>query len=76
MLREFIYVVDDEIKLAPICEDCGPNAVPIMRLEELIRCKDCRYHLNEMNTCLKYAPQLVMMDDNDFCSWAERRETC
>ena len=40
MLREYIYLTDDEIQLTPICEDCGPNAVPIMRKEELIQRDD------------------------------------
>ena len=50
------------------------NYTPTVEAVPVIRCKDCRYHLDGMNTCLKYAPQVVMMDDNDFCSWAERRE--
>ena len=41
--REFIYLVTDDIQLTPICEDCGPNLVPVMREEEIIRCKNCEY---------------------------------
>ena len=85
MLREYIYLTDDEIQLTPICEDCGPNAVPIMRKEELIRCKDCRfrkfvkYSHKEQEwgwyfCTRKQTDDPIITDDDDFCSWAERKE--
>lgn len=43
-----------------------PSAQP-----EIIRCKDCRYH--GANECA-HSLALVLSKDNDFCSYAERRE--
>lgn len=47
---------------------------------EVIRCKDCK---NNYNTCLNHGVNRPMCDftdwmlkENDFCSRAERRETC
>ena len=70
MLREFIYLTDDEIQLAPICEDCGPNAVPIMRKEEIVRCRDCRYFGNKVRVgdtfvCNKHG---IYVPKDGFCS--------
>lgn len=72
MTKEYIYLTTDEIQLAQICEDCGPNAVPIMRLEELIRCKECKHRSRKFgkdNYCMVVSN---VMPDNGFCSMAER----
>lgn len=39
---------------------------------ELIRCKDCVFR--EGNVCRLYIVERHEVDDDDFCSWAERRE--
>lgn len=88
MTKEYIYLVTDEIQLAPICEDCGPNLVPVMRKEELIRCKDCRYreHMTfsigdkkwEVNFCghsrVGDDSDAPSIEESDFCSWAVRKD--
>ena len=72
--REFIYLVTDDIQLTPICEDCGPNLVPVMRKEELIRCKDCiRWRKSKSNTAAKVCDwDRYEKTENDYCSWAKR----
>ena len=70
MTKEYIYLVTDEIQLAPICEDCGPNAVPIMRKEEIVRCRDCRYFGNKVRVgdtfvCNKHG---IYVPKDGFCS--------
>lgn len=69
MTKEYIYLVTDEIQLAPICEGCGPNAAPIMRKEEIVRCKDCRFW-DEMPSS-SYAPYLHRCRWLDIASRAE-----
>ena len=41
------------------------------KLQEIIRCKDCKYYRKDRFVCdlTKYAST-----EDDFCSWAERRE--
>ena len=78
MTKEYIYLVTDEIQLTPICEDCGPNLVPVMRKEELIRCKDCRWwvkdkRMGNIGRCFGRESQWAMHSDG-FCSDAERRD--
>ena len=70
MTKEYIYLVTDEIQLAPICEDCGPNAVPIMRKEEIVRCRDCRHFGNKVRigdtfVCNKHG---IYVPKDGFCS--------
>lgn len=88
MLREYIYLTDDELQLVPICDDCGPNAVPIMRREEIVRCKDCihRPYYDDYgivhrplkdNTCFAFSEDpdyRFVPKDNFFCGDGERRE--
>lgn len=44
-----------------------PSAQP-----EIIRCKDCKYYIN--NRCYKIKSTDDLRDSNDYCSYAERRE--
>lgn len=44
-----------------------PSAQP-----EIIRCKDCK-HTDEDGVC-QHSMGLVIQDDDDYCSYAERRE--
>jgi len=74
MLREYIYLTDDEIQLTPICEDCGPNAVPIMRKEELIRCKDCKHWDGDDYETFCSELGIFGTDPNSFCSYGQRRK--
>lgn len=43
--------------------------------QELIRCKDCEHFmpLTEYSLCVVHGSDAV--DADDFCSWAERKET-
>ena len=77
MTKEYIYLVTDEIRLPPICEDCGPNLVPVMRKEELIRCGECTHwakdkSMQNVGRCFGREHQWMMHSDG-FCSEAERR---
>lgn len=36
---------------------------------ELIRCKDCKYYKENTLACSRYG-----LEDDDYCSWAERKE--
>jgi hypothetical protein len=44
-------------------------------LEELIRCKDCKY-FHHSGECILFKPRLEAEDKGEagFCAWAERRE--
>lgn len=72
MTKEYIYLVTDEIQLTPICEDCGPNLVPVMRKEELIRCKDCIHRTRQFGKDHYCRIVSNVMPDNGYCSMAER----
>lgn len=36
---------------------------------EIIRCKDCKYYKENTLACSRYG-----LEDDDYCSWAERKE--
>lgn len=40
------------------------DAVPV------IRCKDCKYYKENTLACSRYG-----LEDDDYCSWAERKES-
>lgn len=42
--------------------------VPIVDAEEVVRCKDCKYFYSE-------ACEIWEVDDNDYCSRGERKES-
>lgn len=51
-------------------------AIDALEQPSIVRCKDCR-HRYEEGDCTHYYWCRVNdcpVDDNDFCSWAERRE--
>ena len=86
--------LDEAIELTEIrkkmvqaqCEDCwsedaeiGLNCMYIVK--ELIRCKDCRYWMNNpyressvFGLCFKHKDIAIATDETDWCSWAERKE--
>ena len=68
---EYIYVVTGDIQLVSICDDCGPNLVPVARMEEIVRCRDCRFHDEEDEVC---SIMNCCTEDMDFCCWGERRK--
>ena len=46
---------------------------PTVDTESVVRCKDC-IHRMEDGMCEYKDYSVVAQDDNDFCSWGERRE--
>ena len=41
---------------------------------EVVRCKDCRYYNSEEKECLDLFGHGRRWEEDDFCSYAERRE--
>lgn len=71
--KEFIarYHYDEGLKR------CGSE--PYKICEEIIRCRDCRFYYAESGTdyraCHKFAEcDNLLMDENDFCSYGERKD--
>lgn len=65
------------MKISPIAGLNGKTGEVVFRSERqqnLVRCKDCK--LNGDWTCLANcgADEILEMDDDDFCSWGERRD--
>ena len=60
-LGEIVHVID---VLEQIMNTPTVDAV------EVVRCKDCKYHDNEENLPIC----IIGAEDNDYCSWGERRE--
>lgn len=46
---------------------------PTVDAVEVVRCKDC-IHRMEDGMCEYKDHRVFVQDDNDFCSWGERRE--
>ena len=69
MIREYIYFVDD-----------NPNGTSGMTEEEIIRCKDCKHYQFADNRAFGMPVKMCEwfgfedVDDDDFCSRAERRK--
>lgn len=47
--------------------------MPTVDAVEVVRCKDC-IHRMEDGMCEYKDYRVAVQDDNDFCSWGERRE--
>lgn len=65
------YPIEDECELREIWTgyfDGIPSAQP-----EIIRCKDCKYNATSKK-CLNPNSFFLVPADDDFCSFAERRE--
>jgi len=45
------------------------DEVPSIDAVPVIRCKDCKYYKENTLVCGRYG-----LEDDDYCSWAERRE--
>ena len=45
------------------------RALPSIDAVQVIRCKDCKYYKENTLVCGRYG-----LEDDDYCSWAERRE--
>lgn len=42
---------------------------PTIDAVQVVRCKDCKYYKENTLACSRYG-----LEDDDYCSWAERRE--
>ena len=60
MIEVIIETSDDALKNIP-------------KKDLLIRCKDCVWHSGKQH-CVQFG--LVGFEENDFCSYAERKKTC
>lgn len=47
---------------------------PTVDAVEVIRCKDCRYYDAENHNCLDELGYARVWEEDDYCSFAERRE--
>lgn len=43
------------------------------KLQEIIRCKDCKYRDEQTANCARFRKGWYVQS-NSFCSWAERKE--
>ncbi len=46
----------------------------IAGLNNLVRCKDCKYYCPLNNGYCTHGTGLMVLDENQFCSYAERKE--
>ena len=53
-------------------EDGEPDGVII---QELVRCKDCKYYPYGIRFCIDSYKHCKHMTDEGFCAWAVRKET-
>lgn len=47
---------------------------PTVDAVEVVRCKDCRYYDAESHNCLDELGYARVWEEDDYCSFAERRE--
>ena len=48
--------------------------VPTVDAVEVVRCRDCRYYDAENHNCLDELGYARVWEENDYCSFAERRK--
>lgn len=65
-MKEFIVQVTEDIEFDPE----GNVSLKSKIVGEIVRCKDCKYYV--ANEC-RHPRAMVFTEDNDFCSYAERR---
>lgn len=51
-------------------EGCPPTVDAV----EVVRCKECRYYESENHNCVDEMGYARIWEENDFCSFGERRE--
>lgn len=47
--------------------------IPTVDAVEVVRCKDCRYYESENHNCVDEMGYARIWEENDFCSFGERR---
>lgn len=50
------------------------NNAPTVDAEPVVRCKDCKYYDAENHNCLDEMAYARIWNEDDYCSFAERRE--
>lgn len=50
------------------------DEMPTVDAVEVVRCKDCRYYDAENHNCLDEMAYARIWNEDDYCSFAERRE--
>ena len=50
------------------------SIVPSADAVEVVRCKDCKWYESDGGALMVCARIELVADDNDYCSWGERRE--
>lgn len=81
-MAEYIVRVDEKRKLSSHPSDPLPWLLGLPALEEVIRCRDCRFATNVTFSRLLWCDhnhnhdgEMIAVEPSDFCSWAERRES-
>lgn len=69
-MKEYIF----EIKYELYNEDTGEVTMLPKHVGELIRCNDCRFYNEENLQCMIHMNDETEWYDNDYCSFAERKE--
>ena len=68
---------DDFIKklaIAPLVQEAMRKAFNHMPTVDVVRCKDCRYYDAENHNCIDEMGYARIWNEDDYCSFAERRE--
>lgn len=42
--------------------------------EEIVRCRDCKFYLEEHKWCYHFEDSEFCPEPNGFCAWGERRD--
>lgn len=70
--EEFRFELEDGDVLRHICASKESiDKIPAADVVEVVRCKDCRYMLQTEGCALDR--DRFMREEEDYCSWAERR---
>ena len=73
LLTAFPYD-DEEPTLTISCVRMTIKRMPTIVAESVVRCKDCRYYDAENHNCLDEMAYARIWNEDDYCSFAERRE--
>lgn len=79
LVAELIYLYEDrgwherEIHFSLADIRCNVDMMPTVDAVEVVRCKDCIHRMDD-KTCEYKDYRVVAQDDDDYCSWGERRE--
>ena len=55
--------------------DKGYSDGKIAAIDALVKCKDCKHYCPLNNGYCTHGTDLMVLDENQFCSYAERKET-